>query len=177
MLNSLLVLAGAIVGLAGGVFASIYGQYRQSKREKYKELRSNLLVMALEIGKIHAWAQKQGNYYSNCPAEEYQSPELRNHPALGEPYPTQKIQAIVSLYFPDILEDADELANAALAHQSTAVDLLQARFRLTRGEGSQKIVDGKFEIMCGAFENLVKKQMRFEEVARERMAKLLKEKS
>ena len=177
MLNSLLVLAGAVVGLAGGVFASIYGQYRQSKREKYQELRANLLAVTREVSKILAEAEKYGIYCVSCPQEELAVSDPQNHPTQIVAAPIMKIQAIVSLYFPEILDHADALEHAWVEHESAAYELLQMRVKLKFGKISKEDVHGQIEKVGSAGGVLAEMQKKFEEATRELMSKLLKEKS
>ncbi|MDA8002607.1 MAG: hypothetical protein MPL62_15110 [Alphaproteobacteria bacterium] len=174
--NAVLVLAAAAVGSLGGIVASIYAQYRQSKREKYKELRSNLLAVALEVSKIYAWAQKEGNYYASCPVEVFAAPPSQGLPTLNEPYPVMKIHSIVSLYFPEILDDATALTGAGLDHQSAAFDMLHVRYNASHGKASQNDIDVQYDNVLHAFENVVKNQKRFQKLLQELMSKYINEK-
>lgn len=125
-LNLLLVLAGTVLGLAGGVFATIYAQNRQSKREIFKELRSNLLMAALEISKIRAWAEKREHRYLFAAKQQVLELEKQRDPS-----PTEKIEAIMSLYFPEIYDDAIELSVSALDYERHLIELAQKRQKQT----------------------------------------------
>ena len=101
----------------------------------------------------------------------------QNPPAQVDPNPAQKIQAIASLYFPEIVDDARALSIAGSQHHIIAHQLFLARFQLHLGKGSQKDVVKEQENVHAAFVNLCARQERFENATQKLMAKLLKEKS
>lgn len=114
------VLVAMIIGLAGGIFASIYSQYRQSKREKYKELRSNLLAVTIELSKVRAWASKQGYPYLFGTAQQTLDLDKKSTPS-----PIEKIEATVFLYFPEICNEANELSVSAMRYELYLIKLAQ----------------------------------------------------
>ena len=184
MLNSLLVLAGAIVGLAGGVFATIYAQHRQSKREKYKELRSNLLAVALESSKIYAWVMQETTYYTAASTDEIIASASQNPPAKVKPDPMQKIQAIVSLYFPEILAHARVLTIAGLRHRfavvklSQIIDEAERRQKVSQNDATlQNDLKEQVADVRNATKGVLEVQQQLEKATQKVMAKLLDEKS
>lgn len=171
------VIVGAAAGVAGGIGASIHAQYRQSKREIHKELRSNLLAVALESSKIYALIREKESYIIASSAEGFFESAPESMPTQAEPYPVQKIQAIVSLYFPAILDHARELTFAWFHHEIAGTELSEVLDQKNDGEASQKDVDEKVDNLRGELQKVLEKQKQLEEAAQELMSKLLKEKS
>jgi len=171
--NAVFGFVGVVLGLLAGAFATIYSQNRQSKREKFKELRSNLFAAVLEASKIQAWAEKEGVYYAICSEQGFVASATQDSATQVDPYPTEKIRAIISLYFPKFRDHARVLAAAALNHHLAAVKLAKVR----HGKNSEDAVDKQRDEMQTAFEVLFQNQMQFEEIAQELMAIFLDEKS
>ncbi|MDA7961145.1 MAG: hypothetical protein MPJ22_09500 [Pirellulales bacterium] len=173
-INLVLVLAGAAAGALGGYVASVHGQNRISEREKLKEKRANLLAVTLEVSKVLTWAEKYATYCASCSVEQFTSAS-QNPPTQVEANPMQTIQAIASLYFPEIVADARQLSIAGSQHYIAAHELLLARYGVDHGNRSQKDVEKEQKNVQGAFMNLCAKQAKFEKATQELMAKLLSE--
>ena len=143
------VIVGAAAGVAGGIGASIHAQYRQSKREIHKELRSNLLAVALEASKIYALIREKESYIIASSAEGLFESGPESMRTQAEPYPVQKIQAIVSLYFPAILDHARELTFAWF-HHPKLLELNCRRYLIRRMTGKlRRKMWTRKSIICG----------------------------
>jgi len=163
--NAVFGFVGVVLGLAVGAFATIYSQNRQSKREKYQELRANLLAVALEVSKMHVWAEKHTMLYMHGSAQQIadSTPEIDAHPA-------QKIRAIASLYFPDIAEEACALAAAASRHGSAASKFVEMR-------DSQSSLEKHVQEVTKTFADIVKARDELAKATRKLMDDFLHEKS
>lgn len=138
---AVVALSSALVGLAGGVFATVYAQRRQSKREKFKELRNMLFTAMSESGQILAWADKDIHFYLKCNPEEFRATEKR----VASP-PTEKIRVVTALYFPQIRLVARKLAIAALEHRAAAYDVGRARIENMPEETCKELQDAASKI-------------------------------
>ena len=112
----------ALISLVGAIFAPFYTQCRQSKREKYRELRSKLSEVMYEVAGIRHWAFQQQTYHDLLQIPDSRqkliekAAELRN--------PGEKIWAITFGYLPEYTHaSALTLVNAIWDYQKEAAKL------------------------------------------------------
>lgn len=110
------VLVGAIIGVLGGLVGTTYAHKLSSATSKLKEKREKLEKLVTEVYEIDVWLKKQENYY------------LYGGEEILEQSPMSKIEAIESLYFPELNKQVSELSGKLLDYRGWLVT--GARLRL-----------------------------------------------
>jgi hypothetical protein len=89
-INLIPILGGALIGILGGFVGTKYSHRLNSSSGKSTERRAKLETLITESYEIKVWFQKQTNYYFYG-AEE-----------IIEQSPMAKVEAISSMYFPEL---------------------------------------------------------------------------
>ena len=84
------VVAGALIGVLGGLSGTAYANYLSSKNNSRKDLKLKLEELVTEAYEIELWLKKQESFY------------LFNGPEIFEKSPISRIEALAILYFPTL---------------------------------------------------------------------------
>lgn len=126
------VIAGGVIGIAGGLAGTAFGRYLQNKQDRQNVRRSKMETIVLHLSDIEGWANQIRHHFI---FEEGERQYVAN--------PSSRVLGLTAVYFPELYGKAKELDQATDAYELALMSVRTTQLEAGQAAMAQGFAENK----------------------------------